>query len=88
MALDVIGAGFGRTGTMTLRDALNRLGFGPCYHMSEVINNPPFCQFTGQHLPVAGGWTGRRSSPVTTQQWTGPAVPTGVNLCSSGHKPR
>ena len=29
MALDVIGAGFGRTGTMTLRDALNRLGFGP-----------------------------------------------------------
>ena len=45
MALDVIGAGFGRTGTMTLRDALNRLGFGPCYHMSEVINNPHFASY-------------------------------------------
>ena len=45
MALEVIGAGFGRTGTMTLRDALNRLGFGPCYHMSEVINNPHFARY-------------------------------------------
>lgn len=36
MALDVIGAGFGRTGTRSLKDALERLGFDPCYHMSEV----------------------------------------------------
>lgn len=40
MALTVIGAGFGRTGTMSLRDALNMIGFGPCYHMSEVVRNP------------------------------------------------
>lgn len=45
MALEVIGAGFGRTGTMSLRDALNQLGFGPCYHMSEVIRNPPFAGY-------------------------------------------
>lgn len=37
MTLKIIGAGFGRTGTSSLRDALNRIGFGPCYHMSEVI---------------------------------------------------
>ncbi len=35
--LDVIGTGFGRTGTSSMRDALNILGFGPCHHMSEVI---------------------------------------------------
>jgi hypothetical protein len=34
--LDVIGPSFGRTGTMSMKAALERLGFGPCYHMSEV----------------------------------------------------
>jgi hypothetical protein len=38
MALQIIGAGFGRTGTWSTFAALNRLGF-PCYHMQEVINN-------------------------------------------------
>ena len=36
----VIGAGFGRTGTRALKAALEQLGFGPCYHMSEVIAQP------------------------------------------------
>ena len=40
MPLSVIGAGFGRTGTMSLKLALDRLGFGPCYHMVEVFKNP------------------------------------------------
>jgi hypothetical protein len=40
MTLDVIGAGFGRTGTMSLKVALEELGFGPCYHMSEVFARP------------------------------------------------
>lgn len=35
-ALQVIGAGLGRTGTSSLREALVRLGFGPCDHM--VVN--------------------------------------------------
>jgi hypothetical protein len=39
MDLQVIGAGFGRTGTSSLRDALNILGFGPCYHMSELFKS-------------------------------------------------
>jgi hypothetical protein len=37
MTLKVIGAGFGRTGTMSLKLALEELGFGPCYHMIEVF---------------------------------------------------
>lgn len=36
----VIGAGFGRTGTTSLQAALDTLGFGPCYHMTEVFRNP------------------------------------------------
>lgn len=39
MALEIIGAGFGRTGTYSLKAALERLGYGPCHHMSEVIND-------------------------------------------------
>ena len=45
MALAVIGAGFGRTGTLSLRDALERLGLGPCYHMYEVVQNPAHVDF-------------------------------------------
>ena len=40
MALQVIGAGFGRTGTKSLQLALEKLGFGKCYHMEELFRNP------------------------------------------------
>ncbi|MGH2617911.1 MAG: sulfotransferase family protein [Thermomicrobiales bacterium] len=36
----VIGVGFGRTGTLSLREALVRLGFGPCDHMLENFEHP------------------------------------------------
>lgn len=38
--VDVIGAGFGRTGTASLKVALEHLGLGPCHHMFEVIAHP------------------------------------------------
>lgn len=38
--LKIIGAGFGRTGTLSLKTALEELGFGPCHHMTEVFGNP------------------------------------------------
>lgn len=41
MTLEVIGPGFGRTGTLSLKMALEQLGFGPCHHMEEVFKNPP-----------------------------------------------
>ena len=40
MSLEVIGSGFGRTGTMTTKQALETLGFGPCHHMVEIIEHP------------------------------------------------
>lgn len=39
MTLQVIGTGFGRTATMSLRMALEILGVGPCYHMESVLND-------------------------------------------------
>ena len=40
MSLRVIGAGLGRTGTLSLKLALERLLGGPCYHMMEVFAHP------------------------------------------------
>lgn len=40
MTLSVIGTGFGRTGTNSLKLALEMLGFAPCHHMFEVRDNP------------------------------------------------
>ena len=40
MSLSVIGAGFGRTGTLSMKSALELLGFGPCHHMGEVNASP------------------------------------------------
>ncbi|MDX2159031.1 MAG: sulfotransferase [Hyphomicrobiaceae bacterium] len=40
MPLDVVGTGFGRTGTNSLKLALEQLGFGPCHHMFEVRDRP------------------------------------------------
>ena len=40
MSLNVIGAGFGRTGTHSLAEALEVLGVGPCYTIHEVQRNP------------------------------------------------
>ena len=39
--LKVIGVGVGRTGTYSLKLALNELGFGPCFHMEEVAKKLP-----------------------------------------------
>jgi Sulfotransferase domain len=40
MGLKVVGAGLGRTGTLSLKGALERLLGGPCYHMMEVFGRP------------------------------------------------
>lgn len=40
MSLKVIGSGFGRTGTMSTKMALEQLGLAPCHHMLEVMQRP------------------------------------------------
>ena len=52
----VIGAGFGRTGTTSLKAALQELGFGPSYSLSEVFANPEHVEF----WEAAGGLAGKK----------------------------
>jgi hypothetical protein len=40
MSLQVIGSGVGRTGTHSLKLALEQLGFDKCYHMMELFQHP------------------------------------------------
>jgi hypothetical protein len=40
MGLQIIGSGFGRTGTMSLKGALEQLAFGPCHHFDELLSHP------------------------------------------------
>jgi hypothetical protein len=63
MALDIIGAGFGRTGTLSLKTALEQLGFGPCYHMIECFPRGD------THFPL---WeAARRGEPVWDELFDG-----------------
>ncbi len=52
MSLSVIGAGYGRTGTLSLKAALEQLGYLKCHHMIEVINDPE--QVTGWMAAALG----------------------------------
>ena len=52
MALKIIGAGMGRTGTASLKVALEALNIGRCYHMTEVLKNPGY---TKDWIEVAEG---------------------------------
>ncbi len=45
MTIKIIGAGFGRTGTTSIKAALEQLGFARCYHMQEVIKQPRHVRF-------------------------------------------
>ena len=45
MSLEVIGAGFGRCGTMSLRKALELLGYAPCYHMQVTLTHHSHMNF-------------------------------------------
>lgn len=70
--LEVIGAGFGRTGTASLKAALEHLGFGPCYHMFEIIAAPERIEPWGR--AVEGGepnWAEVFDGYRSTVDWPG-----------------
>ncbi len=72
-SLRVVGVGLGRTGTFSLKLALQRLLNAPCYHMSEVFNNP---EHIGVWEAAAGGdlpeWNDLFAGYQATVDW--PAV--------------
>ena len=75
MPLKVIGSGFGRTGTMSTKQALEQLGCGPCHHMVEVMTNPTQ---PAKWKAIAAGekvdWTDIFDGYVSQVDWPGAAV--------------
>ncbi len=66
MTLEIIGSGFGRTGTMTMKDALGVLGLGPTHHMTEIMENPDQIRhwkaiFAGQDVDWSDVYAGYRA---------------------------
>lgn len=48
--LRLIGTGFGRTGTESMRKALGMIGYGPCHHMMHLVETPENCQLWERFL--------------------------------------
>lgn len=71
MTLRLLGLGFGRTGTLSTKHALEMLGWGPCHHMQEIRDNPallPDWTAAAQGKPtdwerVFRGWTSQIDWP-------------------------
>ncbi len=70
MALKVIGAGFGRTGTLSLKVALEELGFGKCYHFTEAMGKLPHLKVWHQaSLGQSVDWDGLFSGYQAAIDW-------------------
>ena len=56
--MEILGAGFARTGTMSTRHALVKLGLDPCFHMENVISENYLDEFidafNGNLQPLIG----------------------------------
>ena len=77
LGLQVIGAGFGRTGTLSLRRALDDLGFGPTYHGEDLLHHWSHVHKWHRSPPPAPP-TGTTCSPATapgsTSRWPAPGA--------------
>jgi hypothetical protein len=72
MPLEVIGAGLGRTGTLSLKVALERLGFAGCYHMTEVLSHPDHISlWDAAARGEAGDWKALFRGYRATVDWPG-----------------
>jgi hypothetical protein len=70
MQLDVVGAGLGRTGTASLKKALEQLTGGRCYHMFEVLEHPD--SVAEWHAVVRGesdAWDALMGGYTATVDW-------------------
>jgi hypothetical protein len=72
--LKVIGVGVGRTGTLSLKAALERLGLGPCFHGRNVLDHPdrlPTWRAAAAGEPV--DWGALFAGYASTVDWPGAA---------------
>src|SRR4051812_26831488 len=73
--MHVVGAGLGRTGTHSLKLALEQLLGAPCYHMSEVIQ--PLAHVPTWHAAIRGepvDWEPVLGGYSAIVDWPGAAV--------------
>lgn len=70
--MKIIGVGVGRTGTLSLKAALERLGYGPCFHGRHVLDHPdrlPLWQAAAAGRPV--DWHEVFAGYRSTVDWPG-----------------
>ncbi|PZF83891.1 sulfotransferase family protein [Jiangella anatolica] len=68
--MKVIGVGVGRTGTLSLKAALERLGRGPCFHGRHLLDHPgrlPLWEAAAAGRPV--DWTAVLAGYRSTVDW-------------------
>jgi Sulfotransferase domain len=69
----VLGVGFGRTGTVSLKAALEQLGFGPCYHMQTVLDEPHRAAHWTAAAHGEPAWDATFAGFESTVEWPGAA---------------
>jgi hypothetical protein len=69
--MKVIGAGLPRTGTLSQKIALEMLGFGPCYHMVDVLGNLELASDWRQALDGDPQWDEVFDGFDSTVDWPG-----------------
>ncbi len=69
--MKVIGAGLPRTGTLSQKVALEMLGFGPCYHMVNVLTDLPLARHWEQAMDTEVDWDKIFGEHESTVDWPG-----------------
>ena len=73
--MKVIGAGMPRTATLSQKVALEMLGFGPCYHMVNVLADLPASRLWAAAIDGKPDWERIFGEHQSTVDWPG------SNLC-------
>lgn len=69
--MKVIGAGLPRTGTLSQKVALEMLGFGPCYHMVNVLTDLPLARQWEAAMDGEAAWDEVFGEHESTVDWPG-----------------
>ena len=69
--MKLIGAGLPRTGTLSQEVALDMLGYGPCYHMVNVLADLELVSQWSDALDGNGDWTQIFDGFQSTVDWPG-----------------
>lgn len=69
--MKLIGAGLPRTGTLSQKVALEMVGFGPCYHMVNVLSDLDETEGWAQALEGKAAWDEIFEGHESTVDWPG-----------------